>query len=100
MAAGCAGAPAAPALVDSPANGWRSGAGGAAAAVEPPGAGRPASRSLTRLMTICGSNGLTSTPSHPTARARASSIGSKAPVRSSTGMCASAGSPLMNAATS
>ena len=30
----------------------------------------PARRSRTRLMTICGSNGFTSTPSHPTARAR------------------------------
>ncbi len=49
----------------------------------------PASRSRTRLITICGSNGLTSTPSQPTARARASSIGSNAPVSSSTGMCAS-----------
>ena len=30
----------------------------------------PASRSFTRLITSCGSNGFTSTPSHPTERAR------------------------------
>jgi hypothetical protein len=55
---------------------------------------------LTRLITICGSNGLTSTPSQPTALARASSIGSNAPVSSSTGMWARSLLPLTNAATS
>ena len=83
--------------------------GGAAATAAASGAGddapavsglRPAISSFTRLITICGSNGFTSTPSHRTARARPSSIGSKAPVSSSTGMCDSSGVSLMNAATS
>ena len=60
----------------------------------------PAIKSFTRLITICGSNGFTSTPSHPAALARPSSIGSKAPVSNSTGMCESPGVRLMNAATS
>ena len=90
-----------------PASRARPGAGDAgfaadwAGVVDQSPAGRlPASRSFTRLITICGSNGLTSTPSHPTARARASSIGSKAPVSSSTGMCANSLFVLMNDATS
>ena len=45
------------------------------------------SSSLTRPISSCGSNGLASTPSQRTARARSSSTGSKAPVSSSTGMC-------------
>jgi hypothetical protein len=52
------------------------------------------------LITICGSNGFTSTPSQPADLARPSSIGSNAPVSSSTGMCDSCGVRLMNAATS
>ena len=72
---------------------------GAGAGIEP-GGRYPASSSLTRLITICGSNGLTSTPSQPTARARFSSIGSNAPVSSTTGMCEYCGVLLTNAATS
>ena len=79
----------------------RSRASAAAGAIGAGVAGRrPASSSLTRLITTCGSNGLTSTPSQPTARARSSSTGSNAPASSSTGMCASRGSFLTNAATS
>ena len=61
---------------------------------------RPWSRSRTRLMTNCGSNGLTSQPSHPIARTRASSTDSKAPVKSTTGMCLRSGWVLTNSATS
>ena len=56
--------------------------------------------SLTRPITSCGSNGLASTPSHRTAAARAWSIGSNAPVSSSTGICARRGVILMCCATS
>jgi hypothetical protein len=78
----------------------RTGPCAAGAALHMPAGARPASKSLTRLMTICGSNGFTRTPSQPTARARPSSTGSNAPVSSTTGMCAVAGFPLTNAATS
>ena len=61
---------------------------------------RPWSRSRTRLMTNCGSNGLTSQPSHPIERTRASSTDSKAPVKSTTGMCLRSGWVLTNSATS
>ena len=70
--------------------------GGVHAAPDP----RPWSRSRTRLMTNCGSNGLTSQPSHPIARTRASSTASKAPVKSTTGMCLRSGWVLTNSATS
>ena len=70
--------------------------GGVHAAPDP----RRWSRSRTRLMTNCGSNGLTSQPSHPIARTRASSTDSKAPVKSTTGMCLRSGWVLTNSATS
>ncbi len=44
-------------------------------------------RSLTLAMSVSGSNGLARKPSQPTRAARSWSKGSKAPVKSRTGMC-------------
>ena len=57
-------------------------------------------RSLTFAIRVCGSNGLARNPSQPTRAAFSWSNGSKAPVRSSTGMCDSAGFFLMKSQTS
>jgi hypothetical protein len=73
--------------------------GGAEGMVEAATRGRD-SNSFTRVTTASGSNGFARTPSQPTSKARASSTGSKAPVSSTTGMCARRGVFRMCRATS